>query len=284
MTPSSTDTTTLTLPCGRTARVQAFNGNAQRIINEMQEAFDQKQAPDDDVTERLLSEVVITLTDDRGEAKRPRAQDLLALPTGSRHAILAESRRLSYGPEVKVEHVCGECRKTTAAIFDISRAFLTQYPEGMRPVRFESGGRVFAIGWGSGVTQKAFRAGKRMKLWGLLDEPLSRVQSVDGKPMGPRDMLKMSAQTLDAVRRAGRAMVPMVMPEGSGGALEANAGDSQSAPTDPIAIITDPTLMPCAGFSERVQVQCQHCGHVGVSLWVAAEDFLLRGTLEALAD
>lgn len=276
----SPDTQSLTLPCGRTALVQAFSGNAQRILNEIHEAASEKRSAGDDVTERLLSEVTKTLSVVGQEPKHPTARDLLALPTGSRHRLLLASRVLSYGADVEIEHVCVPCRETTRVTFDLSRVFDVPYPEGVKSVKFEaggssgSGGHVFAIGFGTGDTGRAFQHSKRMKLWGMLDEPLSRVLTVDGAPMGPQRMLKLSGSVLDAVRRAGRQMVPTVllddMPE-----REVDAFD---------AIVTDPARMPSAGLSERVQIRCEHCGHVGVSSWVAAPDFLLRGTVEALND
>lgn len=294
-TPSA-DTQSLTLPCGRSAVVQAFNGNAQRILGEMHEAITSKTSAGDDVIERLLMEVTRELSDARGDLKRSRSSDLLALPTGSRHRLLVASRVLSYGPDVKIDHVCMECRKSTPETFDLSRAVDVPYPEGVKAVRFESGGKVFAIGYGTGETARRFAQGKRQQLWGMYDEPLARVVSVDGKTMGPQQMLRLSGGVLDPVRRAGRAMVPVVLlPEvveareveesvRTQGDQEAQEGQDAPSLPGPSDLITDPSQMPAAGLSERVQIRCQHCGHLGVSSFVSAEDFLLRGTLEALND
>lgn len=274
----SPDTQSLTLPCGRTALVQAFSGNAQRILNEIHEAHSgaqgEKKSAGDDVVERLLAEVTRTLSIAGQEPKRPTARDLLALPSGSRHRLLVASRMLSYGPDVAIEHECFACRKTTLDTFDLTRAFDQPYPEGVKSIRFESGGHVFAIGWGTGDTGRAFEHGKRQKLWGLFDEPLSRVLLVDGAPMGPQKMLRLSSKVLDAVRRAGRWMVPMVaLPEMD--EREVDAID---------AVVTEPTRMPSAGLAERVQIRCEHCGQMSSSSFVAMPDFLLRGTVEALND
>lgn len=261
----------LSLPCGRRAVVRGFNGTAQRIINDLAEAG--ADASGDDLTERLLAEVVEQL-----DGKRPTAKDFLALYTGSRHRLLTESRRLSYGDTLRLQHLCADvdCGKVTNVDVDLGALEDLPYPAD-RWVKFgvhhEGADYEFSLTWPTGQSALAFLRYRRQKLLGVTDEPLARVM-LNGKAIGPQLLLQLPAEVLDQVRRAGRCMIPTRYLE----------GEESPETAAPGTVVMDPRQMPRAGMQERVRVRCEHCGHVGVSAIVVSRDFLFRGTVEALED
>lgn len=267
---------TLTLPCGKSAIVRPLNGVAQKIINRALIQSSQGQLVE--YRDQVLAEVVEQID---GKAARPI--DLLSLKTGSRIRLLIEARRLAYDDELEVDHVCPAdgCGKKSKVTIDLGALVDVPYPtaaEGAPTVSLQVTGRkgvkrVFALRWGTGQSERAFHRDRKSDLLGEFDEALPCITSVDGEEMGPRDLIKLSADFLDPVRIAARWMIPVHLMAGTEPHERETAG----------VTVTEPKRMPFAGTPEFVEVECPECGHRTITRFTGAPDFLARGAMQQLA-
>lgn len=253
------------LPCGTSATVTGFNGHAQRILSD---CLEESKGFSPDWLDLVLAQVVKAL----GSAQRPTPKALLQLRSGSRLRLLIEARRLTYGDEVKIEFGCLRCgAKDQETTVDLARVGDVPYPCDTYQY-LDPSGMVFVFGWGTGHTEVTFAKGRSLKQWGSLDEPLTRVLTVDGQPKGWRWWQDQDAAMLDRVRAVGRAMVPVLLLED-----EETEQDEETEHGSPKA-----EKIIVGGPQERVQVQCEACGHKMLAGVQAQPDFLLRSTLAAL--
>jgi|GEM_PF-1480447 len=267
--------TSVPLPCGTTAVVGEFTGTAQRHIHDVLKAIETGRTPAIDWEDKVLLEVVTTLG-----RRAPTERDLLHLASGSRLRLLIEARRLTYGDDLEMEWSC-RCGAKCAVTFSLAELRDQPYPS-PASARFKaSSGQVFTLGWGSGLTDREFARASMRNEMSFLDEPLCRIEAIDGEPKGPRVIMKLSARILDEVRKAGRAMVPSYDPEARPAAAGAAADDSPEEPEATTDIVTDPTRMPQAGCPERVRLACESCGHRSLIPLATQPDFLLRGVQSA---
>ncbi len=297
-------TTSLILPCGRTADVAEFNGTAQKHVSDFLQSMEAGRTPSIDWEDKILAEVVTSLG-----RRRPTPRDLLDLPAGSRLRLMVAARRLTYGDELTMEWVCAGrsgCGAKNERTLSLADLVDTPYPSDRARFR-ASDGTVFTLGFGTGHTQSAFSRAAMRREVGFLDEPLTRVLEIDNAPRGLHLVMKLSGKVLDEVRAAGRAMVPVFDPEArtaadreaeaaeatpalpAGGAegTDANAMAKAAESLAPVGaddVVTDPSRMPSAGCPERARLTCDHCGRRGLVPIATQPDFLFRGVTSALEE
>jgi hypothetical protein len=254
----------ITLPCGKTAVVEAFNGRAQKLLNKP----DNAARPE--FVDLLLREVLVSL----GERTGPGITDtvLLELPTGSRWRILIEARRQAYPDPVRMRAACPHCawegrESTVEHELDLALVDDVRYPADMAPVPYAaSNGMSFAIGWGTGRTERAFFDGLKADHWTEADEGLARVVTVDGKPKGMLFWEELRADVLDEVRVAARRMTPVLL---------LDARDREAEAKTPAPGTGGPRL--------RIQQRCGTCRRTFLASLESQPDFLFRGLRSMLA-
>lgn len=247
-------TSTIVLPDGRTATVRAFTGNTQKILS------DQKRMVDGDGLEAVVRDVAqigghfLTTVDAR------------ALRIGSRARILLEARRLTYGDRVRDKVRCSECGEDYPVEVDLSRIEDVPFPEG--GISFASGGHAFELDWLTVRHEIEHAEGERKRIWGATDTPLLCIRTVDGERIGPKLVLDLPGNVLDAVRRAVRCSIPLHRTEPDRPPVELEA------PFDAV---------PVGGTATRIETWCRHCDERNVVPLEGLMDFLFRG-LRSLRD
>jgi hypothetical protein len=243
------------LPCGTPAVVSEFNGRAQDLL------LDEELTKKGEQFDLVLAQVVNSLGD-----KPPSAQALLDLSSGSRLRLMIEARALTYGDEVKLDLQCLGCGEAWDDVAKLSDVDDVLYPVAEASYRTASGLAV-TIGWGTGHTEKAYVRGVPRKLWGKMDEPLTRIKTVNGEPKGPLYFQQLGGAVLDELRMAVRSMTPVKL-------LPERAHEDQ------------PNVargLPQGGPRHRWQVECPNpkCRRRGFAYLEAQKDFLFHGALKS---
>lgn len=258
MTQSSTPSArsaSITLPDGRSATVRAFSGNVQKILS------DQKRMLEGDGIDAVVREVA------QVNGKPLTTIDVKALRVGSRDAILIAARRRTYGDEVKEDDVpCRKCGERNQLRVDLAAIESVPYPEG--DIHLTVDGHSFVLGWLTARDEAAHAEGVRRGHWGAMDDGLLAIKTLDGERVGPKAILDLPGDVLDAVRRAVRYSTPLHRTEPD---------------RDPVALEPPFDTIPVGGTATRIEWWCSGCGARNLAPLAGMTDFLFRG-LRSLAD
>lgn len=192
------------LPCGRSIVVKPLDGHAQKRLTPNRDGKFEDLAGA--ITDALARSIV-TLDGKRMTSERTR-DAVHRLPAGSRLRAFMLARMITYGSESTLDWKCPFCEATRTSAFHFDEIPDVPYDAGylrdgwtLNLKSVVGTEHTFLLQAESGATEALFAKYVTQGHWSALDRALSLVKELDGKPVGPRALLDLTGDVLNALRQ-----------------------------------------------------------------------------------
>lgn len=260
------------LPCGRSIVVKPLDGHAQKRLTPNRDGkFEDLPGA---ITDALVRSI---LTLDGKRHTNDRLRDLVRrMPDGSRRRAFMLARTITYGSECRVTPKCPHCGQDNESAWHLDEIADIAYDpailaDGWTLTLQDHAGKAyrFLIGVESGVTDEQFQKFVTQGHLGPIDRPLALVKELDGKVVGPRALLDLPGDVLNALRQVHALTEPrtFLSPDHEA-AWRAKALDlgrklgvtiEREEPTEGEDEGDEKLWFPMGGPKTRVQLACRGC-------------------------